>query len=295
MSSMTMTTNLDPLKYGDESAESLPNKRKYKSEENQQDSSENSPFVATTTANSEERYTAADSNSEENIHESKCILSRYSDNHPTSKAVAPPCDKRANKRANVTTTANSVESNNAADSDSDDDSFFEIFDESKCILSRYSDNHPTSKAVAPPCDKRVNVSTSNAADNATSNTSKHDNVGRNDRANVSADTIVSPLSNATNRAAIDGGEGCSVKKTGRSVTSSVTRADKAEEYEPDGEDLSDEEYKAEEEGQTLTVGSAAAGDDGTQPDKRRKLDTAFTGEEDSPEHIQRLKRIYEKA
>eukprot|EP00956_Cyclotella_meneghiniana_P029443 scaffold71225_cov38-Cyclotella_meneghiniana.AAC.9 len=41
-----MTKNPDPLKYGDESAESLPNKQKYKSEENQKDSSENSPFIA---------------------------------------------------------------------------------------------------------------------------------------------------------------------------------------------------------------------------------------------------------
>ena len=40
---MTMTNNSDHHKYGDEASESLPNKRKYESEENEKDSSENSP------------------------------------------------------------------------------------------------------------------------------------------------------------------------------------------------------------------------------------------------------------
>ena len=43
MSTMTMTNNSDHHKYGDEASESLPNKRKYESEENEKDSSENSP------------------------------------------------------------------------------------------------------------------------------------------------------------------------------------------------------------------------------------------------------------
>eukprot|EP00956_Cyclotella_meneghiniana_P036991 scaffold133488_cov39-Cyclotella_meneghiniana.AAC.10 len=149
----------------DLSSESLPNKRKYKSEENQKDSSENSLFIAQkrrSTTNSEES-TAADQDSDsddsffDTFDESKCILSSYS-NNATSKAVAPPCDKRAN--VSTTTTANWKESITAADqdSDSDDSDFFDTFHESKCILSTYS-NNATSKAVASP---DANVSTTPA-------------------------------------------------------------------------------------------------------------------------------------